>query len=215
MIVDVVCEVGVVMFIVLVVFSGKVNVVVVIWECVLVVVVEFGYVGFDLCVVFLCCGCSGIVVVVFEGYLCVVFFDFVMIVMMDGFIDGFVDFSVGILLMCDELGEEGVVIIYVLVDVFVLIGCFGCIRVLFEVVVGCGLLVVVIEGDVGEEILCIMFDNVVVFVDVVCYVCDLGYCDVVLVIFLFDSECECVFVMLEWIVVVMVDVIVYCFEGMW
>lgn len=197
-----------------VVFSGKAKVAAATRERVLAAASELGYAGPDPRAASLRRGRSGIVAVVLEGHLRTAFLDPVTTAMMDGLTDGLADLSDGILLMCDEPGEDGSALANAPVDAFVLIGCSGRTRASLEVVRGRGLPVVVIEGDAGEDIPRITLDNAAASADVARHLHDLGHRDVALVTLPLDSDRERGAVTADRIATATVDVTVDRLAGL-
>lgn len=174
-----------------VVFSGKAKVAAATRERVLAVASDLGYAGPDPRAASLRRGRSGIVAVLFQEHLRTAFLDPVKIAMMDGLTDALAELGSGVLLLRDQKADtDAPALATAPVDAVVLIGHSRGVRERLEVVRARGLPVVVIEGDVGDDVPRIELDNPEAAEQLARHLHGLGHENVATVTLPFNSACE-------------------------
>jgi DNA-binding LacI/PurR family transcriptional regulator len=179
---DVAREAGVAASTASVVFSGRTSVSEATRRRVREAAERLGYTGPDPRAASLRRGRSGIVAVVVEERLGMVFSDPVMTLQMDGLTEGVARVGAGVLLLRDTgRADEGPSLTTAPLDAAVLIGCNARTRESLEVLRARGVPVVVIEGDGGAGVPQIRLDNREAQRQLASHVAGLGHRDVALV----------------------------------
>ncbi len=180
---DVAREAGVAASTASVVFSGRTSVSEATRRRVRDAAARLGYTGPDPRAASLRRGRSGIVAVVVEERLGMVFSDPVMTLQMDGLTEGVARVGAGVLLLRDtgRADDEGPSLTTAPLDAAVLIGCNARTRESLEVLRARGVPVVVIEGDGGAGVPQIRLDNREAQRQLASHVAGLGHRDVALV----------------------------------